>query len=371
MVSWFNMNVVERCINHLLNTKPFYANFFLGCRVSYSDKSIPTAAVKLDNQGIMMLFNPEFLTTLTFEELQAVIEHETLHLLFDHLKEFGDKSRNKMLANIAMDLAINQYIENLPKGACTVKGMNKQLKLKMLPEQTWEYYYAQLEKAKDKIQKTVSIDEHLEQGHKLDKNMSKAILKQAVDSAIKASNGVLPKEVLKVYDNLNSQSVLPWQQILANFVSRSVSSSTQSTRKRSNRRFGLDQPGRKKKRELTLGVCVDSSGSISDDQYSAFLTEIVRISKTAQKTYLVEADCVVQSVQTIKKNKQVPMTRKGCGGTAYQPAITKCLELKCDAIIYFGDFDSSDTPVNPGVPFLWVGVGSSKKPGDFGQEVRL
>jgi hypothetical protein len=41
------------------------------------------------------------------------------------------------------------------------------------------------------------------------------------------------------------------------------------------------------------------------------------------------------------------------------------------AIAYLGDFDSSDIPVNPGVPFLWVGVGNQPPPGNFGKVLRI
>jgi predicted metal-dependent peptidase len=154
-------------------------------------------------------------------------------------------------------------------------------------------------------------------------------------------------------------------------VARSISTTTKNTRKKINRRFGLEQPGKKKKRELTLGVCVDSSGSVSDEAFQSFLTEVSRISQICQTTYLVDADCVVQNVDVIKKGKKVKNQRSGSGGTAYQPAIDKCLELKCDAIVYFGDADSSDIPKNPNIPFLWVIVGNQNPPGNFGSVVRL
>jgi predicted metal-dependent peptidase len=201
--------------------------------------------------------------------------------------------------------------------------------------------------------------------------MGKEVLQDAIGKSIKDACGNIPDVVSKIFDSMRSESKVPWQQVLANFVARSSSNTTQSTRKRSNRRFGIDQPGKKKKRELTLGVCVDSSGSVSDESYEKFLNEIIRITKFCQKVYFVEADCVVQNVDILKKNTKNHLKRNGNGGTAYQPAIDKCVELNCDAIVYFGDFDTSDTPTNPGRPFLWVGVGNSPKPGNFGGEIRL
>jgi predicted metal-dependent peptidase len=130
-------------------------------------------------------------------------------------------------------------------------------------------------------------------------------------------------------------------------------------------------PGKKKKRTMTLGVCADASGSVSDEQYSMFLQELKSIAKQVELTWFIQADCEVQKVEKLTPKTTFIPNRAGNGGTAYQPAIDKAKELGCDVIIYFGDFDTSDTPRNPGVPFLWVGVGRQDPPGDFGKVLRL
>ena len=366
------MNLIERSIKRLLNTKPFYAHFFLNASVKYDMLEVPTAGAALTREGVVLVFNKDFISKLTEEEVGAIIEHEVLHILFDHIYNMHDKSLNKQCANVAMDISINQFIDHMPKEAVTLEWVNKQLKLALPKNETWEFYYHAILQKQKQLGSANSIDQHGGVASEdIPEGIKKAIIRNQIDQAVKASAGNVPNEIMQIYDSLRSEAQLPWQQILANFVSRCVSSSTQATRKKLNRRYLLEHPGKKKKRELTLGVCVDSSGSISEADYDKFMGEIVRISKTAMRTYIVEADCTVQNVESVKKNKKVPLQRKGCGGTAYQPAIDECMKLKCDAIIYFGDFDTSDTPKNPGVPFLWVGVGSSPKPGDFGAELRL
>jgi hypothetical protein len=42
-----------------------------------------------------------------------------------------------------------------------------------------------------------------------------------------------------------------------------------------------------------------------------------------------------------------------------------------DAIVNFGDGDTSDTPEDPGIPFIWALVGDSERPGAFGDVVRI
>ena len=67
---------------------------------------------------------------------------------------------------------------------------------------------------------------------------------------------------------------------------------------------------------------------------------------------VIEADCSIQNVWEFDKNKLKAF--KGRGGTAYSPAFEKCKELAVDAIIYFGDMDSSDSPKDPKIPVLWA-----------------
>jgi predicted metal-dependent peptidase len=368
------MNSIEKAIQKLLTEKPFFAHFFLNSKVTYDKAGVPTAGAGIFNGVPWLIFNTEYVNGLTALETQAVIEHEILHLLFEHVYMFGDKDLDKQLANISMDCAINQFIFDLPKNGITLDWINKVVGKTLKEKETWEYYYSELLQKAEKVKSSgmEPLDEHADVSEgNISPEMRKAVIKAVADKAVNASKGDVPQELIKVLDALKTSSKLNWKQILRNFVAKSTSNTTRATRKKLNRRFGLEAPGKLKKRELVLGVCVDSSGSIDDNTYEQFMAEVVSISGATLKTYLVEADCVIQNVTTITKESEVPMIRKGDGGTAYTPAIEKCKELKCDAIIYFGDFDTSDIPTNPGVPFLWVGVGNSPKPGDFGAELRI
>lgn len=373
------MNTVEKAIRELLHHSPFYAHFFLNSKIEYDKFGVDTAAAGVMPTHSVLIFNSEYVKGLTTGELMGVIEHEVLHLLFQHTDQFEKIKNNStqyshQVANIAMDLAINQYIETLPKDCVTVENTSALIGAPILPQQDWEYYYAQLMKKLGKLGKLKPHDDHgvvIPGSCKEGAGESREVIRSSLDKAVKASRGNVPQHVAKVLAELSAEAKLPWQQILANFVASATSITYRNTRKRTNRRFGINQPGRVKKRELTLGVCVDSSGSISDESYQLFMAEIDRISKITGKTYIIDADCVVQNVQTVKKGKPIKKERYGNGGTAYQPAISEAVRIKCDAIVYFGDFDSSDTPDNPGKPFLWVGVGNQDPPGKFGAVVRL
>lgn len=371
------MEQIIKAVASLLSTNPFYAHFFLNSTVKYDNKKVPTAGASLNKNGEpVFYFNTDYVKSLNGDELPALIEHEVLHILFNHTAHFSENHQDLDNMNTAMDCAINQYIKNLPQGGVTPESLKQDLNLtdiELLRE--WTYYYDLLKNnTGSTVERGKNADSHLgnEEGAPKPSAVSKVTLRDIMARSSQAARGEVPEVVSRILGEMASEDAkLPWKQLLSNFVARSIATTRKPTRKRLNRRFGIDIPGYTKKRELTLGVCVDSSGSIRDEAYVAFMTEIARLSKMAQKTYLIDADCEVQNIQTIKKDGKFNRTRHGNGGTAYQPAIDKCRELKCDAIIYFGDFDCADSPNNPRVPFLWVGIGDRTPPGDFGNVVYL
>lgn len=371
------MGILEKPIYNLLQTQPFYANFILASRIVLNSPKVERAAASIRNNEIVFYFNPDWYSTLTTLEQVAILQHEVLHILLDHCNLRSQFSGNHKAKNISMDCAINQFINNLPENCVTLESLEELCEKKLRPKETWEYYYEHLKQAVEDYQNGQGDDHDMMDGDPNDSwtdAIKKAIIRDQAAKAMKASAGIVPDGLESILSQLNQPPKVNWKQQLRNLIASARSVNTKSSRLKTHRRFELDQPGKKKKRELVLGVCTDSSGSISDEQYIEFMNEIESISKNTSITYLVHADCEVQKVDVIKGGKAksgVLSKRHGNGGTAYQPAINECVKYKCNAIVYFGDFDTSDTPTNPGVPFIWVGVGDQKPPADFGRVIRL
>ena len=245
------MKLIENAVYRLLEKKPFYAYFLLSSVIEYTDNSkkegIPTAGVRMDKNGPKFVFNTDFVNTISPGGLAGIVEHEILHLLFQHTQVFKDTNYDKQLSNIAMDLAINQFIETLPAGTVQLDSAIKACGKPLLPLQTWEYYYLELLDKKGKLNGFTSVDSHDGLPEEMT-DSQKASLSSALNNAVKACKGNIPAEVLKVYDAFNSQHKHDWRQMLRNFVSRSVSTSSKSTWTKLNRRWGLTQPGAKKKK---------------------------------------------------------------------------------------------------------------------------
>ncbi|MEE9214878.1 MAG: VWA-like domain-containing protein [Thermodesulfobacteriota bacterium] len=140
----------EKVIVHLLfNNGVFYASL-LSQMHRVADKTMPfMAGVTIINGRIELRYNPKLFSehTKNLNERRAVLEHECLHLVMDHLTRI--RSRHPQLWNIATDLAINQMIKDLPDGVVTMDKFSKDWNLKS--NAIAEYYYDVMYKHQPRI----------------------------------------------------------------------------------------------------------------------------------------------------------------------------------------------------------------------------
>lgn len=366
--------ILQEAVYTLLQKEPYFAHFMLNSRIIFDRFGVETAGAATRNGTCLLIFNTEFFTNLTKSERVSIIKHEILHLLLGHTLRGKEKKQNHKLFNIALDCAINQYIDDLPEGCISLKSVSEMVEENLEPFQTGEYYYRKMydkaEKVYDSGLDTVDDHELNIPGEESDAE-AEASVKATASKALADSKGNISADIAKIVGDLSSPQKINWKSILRNFIAKARACDTKATRTKPHRRFDLDAPGRKKKRKLTLGVCIDTSGSISDEKYALFINEIKSVMQATDSIYIVQADSDVKNVTKLTKKTELSMERRGYGGTAYQPAITKCRELFCEAILYFGDLDTSDIPENPHVPVLWVTVGSTVRPGNFGTVLEL
>ena len=83
-----------------------------------ADSSIETMGVRPTAIGVELRFNPEFVRSMTVEELRYVLTHEVFHVVFHHITKRAPKDPHEHnLFNIAADLAINSLIkDDYPNG---------------------------------------------------------------------------------------------------------------------------------------------------------------------------------------------------------------------------------------------------------------
>jgi predicted metal-dependent peptidase len=395
------MNKMQQAIVSLLFAEPFFGHLISKMRISKSDK-VPSAGVYITDK-INLVYNEGFIDSLDLVDVVKVLKHECGHILQEHIlrsKQIGiNNSEMHKRFNLATDATINIYdlVPTVEKiGGVTVKSLNKMMREMleqanakdgknrafepMIEGQIAEYYYNRINEFADQNEDVLqqnsdgmgeTIDDHsIWEQSEGNEEMQKEVARQAVNDAVKSAGGIgnIPGEIASLVAEMNKSQV-NWKQQLRQFYVNTLKSTKIATRKRRNRRYGIIQPGSKKKPELHIGLCVDTSGSVSNEELGMFWAEMSAIASCGVKVTVIEADCNVQNVYEFNP-KNTPEF-KGRGGTAYNPAIQKAVELGVDGIIYCGDFDTADTPENPKKPFLWVGVRNSPPPAEFGRAIYL
>lgn len=373
-------DVLSKAIIRLFDEQRFHAELILQMDRIISNK-IPTAGVCIKDK-IQLHVNPEFFEKLSNEEQVAILKHECDHIFKDHIprskeaapevyaknEDVMDSAINQakhMVVNIACDMAINDGIPNMPKEAIFSKNFNLE------SGQLMEWYLQKL-KNHEKLKGLNSYDGHdLWSESEGSKEELKEKIKQAINgAAVKArAAGKMSSEDELIVDRINYKPK-DWKSDLKRFAARSQQIKLDTSKKKRNRRYGIQYPGTIKEETLHIGVAIDTSGSISDEQLNQFMAEVGNIAKYALVT-VVEADSEVKNSYTFDSRKSYAI--KGRGGTAYQPAFdyfTK--ETDVDGVIYFGDGDCFEEKlIKPKYPVLWAMVGHQNPPASWGSLTRV
>lgn len=277
---------------------------------------------------------------------QSMILHEIYHLISGHLyMEFTDKLR----ANIACDLAVNSYLtkdEERYEKWCYAKAYGFE------DNKAAMWYYLNLKDNK-KFQEQCASGafgpggqlEHLAGSHSLwddlkDDEMMKEWIKDVLRKAKESNSnsyGNIPGALQEMLDELLKREPpqLPWNKILRIFVANCVDSELYYTMRRSSKRYGT-RPGIRKDDVLRLLLCVDTSGSVSDEQLTEFFHEIQHIHKQGADVTIAEVDCDMQHVSKFTGKFQGII--HGRGGTDLELGFKYADEHKFDAMIYFTDY---------------------------------
>ena len=288
-------DVLDRIITArvgLLLRHPFFGNMATRLRIKAADKHIPTAAV----DGRFLYFNTQFFNALSNKEIEFVIAHEILHMVFDHLTRRED--RHPKLYNIACDYKVNNLlvrdrIGEKPKLIECYQDMKYE---SWTSEEIYDELFENAEKI-DIDQLGELLDEHFQwgegPGNSNDDNKdgstkgeSKALseeAKQAIKDEIKeavlaaaqsAGAGNVPGEIARMIKEL-TEPKMNWRQILRQQIQSIIKSDYTFIRpNRKGWHTGAILPGMQVEETIDICISIDMSGSIGDDQAKDFLSEV-------------------------------------------------------------------------------------------------
>ena len=359
----------------LMLKEPYYG-FFLIMLNKVWRKDLPTAGVSKQNINYQLAINEEFWTGLSDMHKMGLLKHELLHIAFGHLVSFSSFS-NKKLANVAMDMEINQYIEDswLPEGGIRIEDYED---LRLDKKAGCRYYYDQLlrlqdEKDKngttgndamDKLLDNVAsgdipdhstweeFDDMTDAEKKLIEKQVQKILQDAKEQTVK-KRGTVPGEIegLIVVEEFTAPK-FDWKGYLRRFTGVSTKVFTKKIRRKENRRYE-DNPGLKIKMRQHMLLAIDTSGSVSDTELAEFMNEIHHIYKVGVDITVVQCDTSIKSVEPYRGKNEISVL--GRGGTEFDPVLDyyNANLKKYTSLVYFTDGECY-TSVKPKSKVLWV-----------------
>lgn len=359
----------------LLLNEPYYG-FFLLMLNKFWDNRIPTACVGKNGINYQLRINEEFWTSLEDPKKMGLLKHELLHIAFNHLTMHFNFS-DKRLANVAMDMEINQYIDSnmLPEGGITLESYPE---LNLNERAGCRYYYDRLRQAQDDKDKngtsgSPGMDKLLdslangedptnhdwevfdglgEAERKLIDKQTQRVLNQAKEQTVKRQ-GTVPGEI---ESQIILEVIVPpkfdWKGFIRRFTGVSTRVFTKKIRRKENRRFS-DNPGLKIKMKQHMLLAIDTSGSVSDDELKEFMNEIHHIYKTGVDITIAQCDTEIRSIEPYKGKFQLGIL--GRGGTYFDPVLQYFNEnlKQFTSLVYFTDGEAHAS-IKPKGNVLWV-----------------
>lgn len=384
---------LSKISKELMLKEPYYG-FFLIMLNKVWRKDLPTAGVSKHNINYQLAINEEFWTGLSDDHKMGLLKHELLHIAFGHLVSFSSFS-NKKLANVAMDMEINQYIEAswLPEGGINIDDYTD---IQLDRKAGCRYYYDQLLRLQDEKDKNGStgdqemdnlldniasgdIPDHStweefedmsEAEKKLIEKQVQKILQDAKEQTIK-KRGNVPGEIegLIVLDEV-TKAKFDWKGYLRRFTGTSTKIFTKKIRRKENYRYE-DNPGLKIKMRQHMLLAIDTSGSVSDTELAEFMNEIHHIYKAGVDITIVQCDTSIRSIEPYKGKNDLKV--HGRGGTEFDPVLDyyNANLKKYTSLVYFTDGECY-TSVKPRNRVLWVLSERSEMNEDLpGQVIKL
>lgn len=266
----------------LLLKAPFFGNLATRLTLTNADDWCGTAAT----DGRNFYYNSEFILSLPQKQIEFLVGHEVLHVVYDHMGRRGD--RDPKLSNIAADYCVNadlldqQIGEKIPSGLYETKYQG------MSYEEVYDDLYQNAEKLDldglvDKL-----LDEHLEEDGEGEegedgrpkmsaeerKSLRDEIREAVLQAAEAAGAGKLPAGVKRMIKSLTNPQ-MNWREIIRQQIQSLIK--TDFTWMRPSRRsWHMDAifPGSNFAETIDVCISIDASGSMSTAMLQDILSEV-------------------------------------------------------------------------------------------------
>ena len=275
----------------LLLRHSFFGNLATRMQLINADLWCSTAAT----DGLKFYYNSRFIMMLKPKEVEFLVGHEVLHVVYDHMGRRGN--RDPEIWNIADDYAVNADLKRHKVGEFikTVPCLYEQKYDGKAAEEIYDDLMKNVQKISIEDLVDQMIDDHMDdegdgdgdqegEGNKKGKRPSmspeerervRQEVKQAIiNAASSAEAGSLPLGVERLIKQ-HTNPVMPWRELIQTNLTSAIRTDY-SWMRPSRRGWHMDaiMPGMNPGEEIDVVVAIDMSGSISNKQAQQFLGEI-------------------------------------------------------------------------------------------------
>lgn len=361
----------------------------------------------MSTDGYHIFFSKNWVSELKDDEIQGVIAHEVLHVIFGHSDRKGNRDRHKW--NVACDLAINLLLDAesqaLPMSGLLdkrYKGMSADQIYVVLPNTKNSGGNSFQARQKDLVNTTrqsmrgshqmgseIGADlldpddtliRPLQDSDVPDEQSRRELRRHLIDEMLSSLHGDSPA-MIRHEIGLAKSNTINWQSMLRSWLTEKVKSDWSTypfAKKHIWRGFylpsiGIQAPGH-------IIFAIDTSGSMSQEDIADIAAEIRALRDTFHsKLSVIQCDATIQSTDEYEADDPTPipeiMTAVGRGGTDFRPVFdfVKNHEEVPQLIIYATDGFGAFPQYTPEIPCLWMltsrSLDASKLP--FGYAIQM
>ena len=349
-------------------------------------RSIPTGAT----DGKNYFFNPDFIDTLTEEELNFLTAHETLHPALGHI--WRGLGKDKLIFNHAADYVINGMIKECDPNQRTfklIKGTLYDVKFQgMSTEEVYDILindenYVKKARAMAMEGNMGTVDSHdvWEEGKEGSEGHGQEDWQGRVVQSAQNAEGKDKGKVPALFKRLLKDLTAPqknWRQLLAEFVEQEIVDYGFTPPDRRFSHSDIILPDFAEPEDLVKNIvfAVDTSGSIGEKEFSVFLSEVIGClnqfgGKVKGTLIYCDADIPENGVYDLDDaHKSLPV---GGGGTDFRPVfdwIGNNLE-DCVGLVYLTDGQGYYPSSPPYYPVLWVLIDKYDVPFGLTTELKI
>ncbi len=328
----------------------------------------------MDTNGDRIRINPEYFNQLTPKAAMTLLAKLTLHVALYHVVRRGNRDPKKW--QLAADYTVTPLLEEagyeLPEEWSHDRAYS---------DMSVEEIYELIEDQEPPEDQQQNIDPEAPEGDgkgdpegdgnggKSDQQREQEITEKNIEASTQSKMrgekpGSVPGDINRDLDKLLNPQ-LPWDQLLNKYLNEM--DKTDYTFAKPNRRFlheGIYLPSLHGQALDHLAVVYDVSGSVSQEDLTAYYTETHKIKETYNPKLMtmIAFDTQIQQIHEVTQDQDVQSIKfTGGGGTDIRPIFEHFSKPgnKPNALIIFSDLYCHIPEEDPGFDVIWICVNGS------------